>query len=241
MAELKKLVFLTQLTTVANGVWAKVKNLFGSIADTAEGGAVTIKPGVLPKATSQEYGAVKIGSGLQNNNGEISVDAGNIEVNPANIAKATKEKTGVVQVGSGIDVAEGVISVTMPTAKAELPAGDASYAAGDFAGVGYVDAKIDALVDGAPGTLDTLKEIAEYLDKPESEGVAGGLTQQIAKKADKATTLAGYGIADAKIADGVITLGSESITPLTKHQTLADLGFAEATDEDIAAVLAALV
>ncbi len=34
-------------------------------------------------------------------------------------------------------------------------------------------------------------------------------------KADKATTLAGYGITDAKIQNGTITLGSDTITPLT--------------------------
>ena len=34
-------------------------------------------------------------------------------------------------------------------------------------------------------------------------------------KADKATTLAGYGITDAKIESGTITLGSNTITPLT--------------------------
>lgn len=39
--------------------------------------------------------------------------------------------------------------------------------------------------------------------------------QDISGKADKATTLAGYGITDAKIANGVITLGSDTITPLT--------------------------
>ena len=43
----------------------------------------------------------------------------------------------------------------------------------------------------------------------------------LSKKADKATTLAGYGITDAKISDGVITLGANSITPLTNHQSLA--------------------
>ena len=34
-------------------------------------------------------------------------------------------------------------------------------------------------------------------------------------KADKATTLAGYGITDAKIQNGTITLGPDTITPLT--------------------------
>ena len=53
---------------------------------------------------------------------------------------------------------------------------------------------------------------------------AGYLTshQDISGKADKATTLAGYGITDAKIDNGVITLGSNTITPLTSHQSLTN-------------------
>lgn len=39
--------------------------------------------------------------------------------------------------------------------------------------------------------------------------------QDISGKADKATTLSGYGITDAKIQNGVITLGSNTIIPLT--------------------------
>ena len=38
----------------------------------------------------------------------------------------------------------------------------------------------------------------------------------------KPTTLSGYGITDAKIANGVITLGSNTITPLTSHQTVSN-------------------
>jgi hypothetical protein len=38
----------------------------------------------------------------------------------------------------------------------------------------------------------------------------------------KPTTLGGYGITDAKIQNGVITLGSNTITPLTSHQTVTD-------------------
>lgn len=45
--------------------------------------------------------------------------------------------------------------------------------------------------------------------------------QDISGKADKATTLAGYGITDAKIASGTITLGSNTITPLTSHQDIS--------------------
>lgn len=42
-----------------------------------------------------------------------------------------------------------------------------------------------------------------------------------ANKADKATTLAGYGITDAKIVNGTITLGTATITPLTRHQDIS--------------------
>ena len=45
--------------------------------------------------------------------------------------------------------------------------------------------------------------------------------QDISGKADAATTLAGYGITDAKIANGVITLGDNTITPLTSHQDIS--------------------
>lgn len=37
----------------------------------------------------------------------------------------------------------------------------------------------------------------------------------------KPTTIAGYGITDAKIANGVITLGGNTITPLTQHQDIS--------------------
>lgn len=42
---------------------------------------------------------------------------------------------------------------------------------------------------------------------------------KLALKADKATTLAGYGITDAKINNGTITLGSNSITPALASNT----------------------
>lgn len=48
-------------------------------------------------------------------------------------------------------------------------------------------------------------------DKPVSIAVQTALD----KKADKTDTLAGYGITDAKIEEGVITLGENTITPLT--------------------------
>lgn len=50
---------------------------------------------------------------------------------------------------------------------------------------------------------------------------SGVTSTNFANKANKATTLSGYGITDAKIANGVITLGSNTITPLTSHQDIS--------------------
>ena len=58
--------------------------------------------------------------------------------------------------------------------------------------------------------------------------------QDISGKADKATTLAGYGITDAKIASGVITLGSNTITPLTSHQDISGKADKSATVSNVA-------
>lgn len=38
----------------------------------------------------------------------------------------------------------------------------------------------------------------------------------------KPSTISGYGITDAKIANGVVTLGANTITPLTSHQSVTD-------------------
>ena len=43
------------------------------------------------------------------------------------------------------------------------------------------------------------------------------------------TTISGYGITDAKIDNGTITLGSDTITPLTSHQTIKQDGVTGAT------------
>lgn len=59
----------------------------------------------------------------------------------------------------------------------------------------YVDSSIANLINGAPTTLDTLKEIADAF--AESQDVVEALESAIGDKASKANTLAGYGITDA--------------------------------------------
>lgn len=67
---------------------------------------------------------------------------------------------------------------------------------------------------GIPAT-DLASAVQASLKKADSA------VQDVSGKADKATTLAGYGITDAKIANGVITLGSNTIVPLTSHQDIS--------------------
>lgn len=55
---------------------------------------------------------------------------------------------------------------------------------------------VERLVGAAPDTLDTLQKIAEEMQNPESNA-AKTVLDQVAGKADKATTLGGYGITDA--------------------------------------------
>ena len=65
-----------------------------------------------------------------------------------------------------------------------------------------------SVVFGGHGIVDTILDLShqhnflELLDRP--------------------TTIAGYGITDAKIANGVITIGDNTITPLTSHQSVVD-------------------
>ena len=65
---------------------------------------------------------------------------------------------------------------------------------------------------GAKSTVATVDGTDIHVTMP-SNPAAG--------KADKTTTLDGYGITDAKIVNGTITLGTETITPLTKHQDIS--------------------
>ena len=81
----------------------------------------------------------------------------------------------------------------------------------------------------------TTADLAEALD---DYTTTSDLSDLLDDKADAATTLAGYGITDAKIESGVITLGSSTITPLTSHQDItgkADI-VTSATEGNLAAL-----
>lgn len=69
-----------------------------------------------------------------------------------------------------------------------------------------------------------------------STQVGTAIDAKIINKADKATTLAGYGITDAKISGGTITLGTSTITPLTSHQSLDNYYTKDEVDGKVSAI-----
>lgn len=69
-----------------------------------------------------------------------------------------------------------------------------------------------------------------------STQVSTAIDTKITNKADKATTLAGYGITDAKIASGTITLGNNTITPLTSHQSLSNYYTKTEVDDKVSTI-----
>lgn len=143
------------------------------------------------------------------------------------LPKASATVLGGVKVGSGVSVdANGVISV---------PLTDTLKDAKD-----YTDNQIRTIIGGAPENLDTLKEIADILDNDENTKL--GLIQQMSGKADKATTLAGYGITDA-CTRAEQEENMQALNDLTDavNERVKDTDLVEFTEAEIAAIAAEVV
>ena len=83
---------------------------------------------------------------------------------------------------------------------------------------------LERLVSNIKANFTTSMQVSEAIDA------------KIANKAEKATTLAGYGITDAKISGGTITLGTSTITPLTSHQSLDNYYTKDEVDGKVSAI-----
>lgn len=82
-----------------------------------------------------------------------------------------------------------------------------------------ISTAISNLIGGAPETYDTLKEIADYIESHKS--VETALNEAIGKKADKATTLAGYGITDAMTATAIQKAIEDALATATGGESAA--------------------
>ena len=144
----------------------------------------------------------------------------------------------------GTITTSGTIALSEDTLSA-IDAGVTAYGWGDHAQAGYLTSS--AISDmatktwvGQQGFL-TSSSLTGYATQPwvEQQGyitasaLTGYATQQWVQRqgyltsvsfsnlTSHPTTIEGYGITDAKIQNGTITLGSNSITPLTSHQTVS--------------------
>lgn len=92
-------------------------------------------------------------------------------------------------------------------------------------GLGNVDNTSDLNKPISTATQAALDLKADDADVTAALALKADITyvdDELEGKADVATTLAGYGITDAKIENGVITLGSQTITPLTEVPVASD-------------------
>ena len=84
-----------------------------------------------------------------------------------------------------------------------------------------ISTAISGLIDGAPETYDTLKEIATYIST--NETAMDALNAAIGNKADKATTLAGYGITDSMTATQINKAIEDALATATGGESAADV------------------
>lgn len=84
-----------------------------------------------------------------------------------------------------------------------------------------ISTAISNLIDGAPETYDTLKEIAEYIASDKT--AMDTLNAAIGKKADKATTLEGYGITDSMTATQINKAIQDALATATGGESAADV------------------
>ena len=209
--------------------WNNKSDFSGSYTD------LTDKPSI-PTKTSD----------LQNDSNFVS-DASYVHTD-SNYTSA--EKTKLSGIASGAEVnqnAFGVVQVGESTLNADQKTDTLILAAGSNISL-TPNVTTDTVTIGATDTTyseatTSTAGLMSASDKTKLNGVASGAEVNVqsdwsesdntsdAYIANKPTTLSGYGITDAKIESGVITLGSDTITPLTSHQDIS--GKADKTDTDI--------
>lgn len=142
----------------------------------------------LPKATGTVLGGVIIGTGLSvDAGGVVSVKSDAVTSVPwsgvTGKVNASKSEFGIVKIGAGIDVNGGVISVTHPDVYTKTEADGKFQTQAQVTAL--AQAAVAKVVDGAPESLDTLKEIADTLNSETEGGIINGVMKTIGEKANK--------------------------------------------------------
>lgn len=163
----------------------------------------------------QEMDAIDVGvTGIKANGTSLSIVDGvvNIPAIGPNQSIGLMTDQWMQQIWDGLN--------SIPTSISQLPNDSGYLTASDIASVmTYKGTK--ANYAALPASGNTIGDVWHLTDTGAEWAWDGSTWQELGTAIDlsnyatKATTLAGYGIADAKIQNGTITLGSNSITPLT--------------------------
>lgn len=178
----------------------------------------------LPDASTTTKGGVKVGS-------NITVDTGTISLTKDNVTGAlgytppthdTHYMTGL-KVGATAYATSNAIA---SNGNVYLNVLD-NYTVRDSHKI--VGAGATTVTSDANGVITISSTDTNTVYTHPNSGVTAGTYKSVTVNAQghvtagtNPTTLSGYGITDAKIANGVITLGTNSITPLTSHQSLSN-------------------
>lgn len=189
----------------------------------------------LPAAGENTLGGVKGGgTGIAiAADGTISA-TGTADVDPSALPLASKTQKGAVIIGDGIEMVDGKISVSHPDVYTKTEANNRFQTEAQVEAIAA--AKVAEIVDGAPASLDTLKEIADTLNAETEGGVVNAVMTEIGKKANSAdvpTTTAVEMMVDAA--------KMELNTEIAKKATPADVSTAKQEAITAAATAAAEV
>lgn len=178
----------------------------------------------LPDATATAKGGVKVGS-------NITVDTGTISLTADNVTGALgyTPPTHDTHYATGLKVG----ATAYATSNAAATNGNVylnvldNYTVRDSHKI--VGTGATTVTSDANGVITISSTDTNTVYTHPNSGVTAGTYKSVTVNAQghvtsgtNPTTLSGYGITDAKIANGVITLGANSITPLTSHQSLAN-------------------
>lgn len=164
-----------------------------------------------PQATLSHNAQSKLGT----NASSISLINSNAAIDKDNIGNYTKND-GIYYIYQGNDGDKGGDSFFGIT---DWQPGDWLVATAN--GWGKID-NTDAVTSVAGRTGAITLTMADITDMPSWSKAATKPSYNFSELGSKPTTLSGYGITDAKISGGVITLGGNTITPLTSHQSLTN-------------------
>ena len=165
----------------------------------------TVQSAVTTWNSSSDTTTTFVSGVTQNENGVITVTKQSIPTyNNYSLPTASSSTKGGIKVGTGLTMSGEVMnhsnSVTAQTTQALYPI--------KIDAQGHISAYGDAITQLPASDVSAWAKAA---NKP---------SYTFSEITSKPTTIGGYGITDAKIASGTITLGSNSITPLTASSTL---------------------